>query len=232
MLDNPVWSALTTEHVPLARGSGLARRYASDVSPLSALREPSAEAFADLALLAPPGEGVALVTTAEVELPEDWRLVFDRWIDQMVYEGPAVDAPEADLLTLGEADAPEMHALAKLTEPGPFELRTLLMGRYVGIRVDGRLAAMAGERLRLPDATEISAVCTHPDFQGRGYGRLLMTAMLARITGQGRQPFLHVKTENGAKQLYERLGLRVRREMRLTVFAQDASSGPNDSSVG
>ena len=231
MLDNPVWSALTTEHVPLARGSGLARRYASDVSPLSGLREPSVEAFADLATLAVPGERIALVTAAEPSLPAGWNLSFARWIDQMVYEGPPVDAPEAQLLKLGDADGPEMYTLAKLTEPGPFEARTGAMGHYLGLRVDGQLVAMAGERMRLADATEISAVCTHPDFQGRGYGRLLMTAMLARITGQGRLPFLHVKTENGAKQLYERLGFRVRREMRLTVFAQEASSGPNDSSV-
>jgi predicted GNAT family acetyltransferase len=91
---------------------------------------------------------------------------------------------------------------------------------------------MAGERMRLPDATEISAVCTHPDFQGRGYGRTLMTAMLSRILAQGRRPFLHVKTDNTAKRLYERLGLVVSRPMRLTGLTYDASSGPNDSSVG
>src|SRR4051812_8676915 len=124
MLDNPVWSALTTEHVPLARRSGLARRYASDVSPLAALRELSAHAFADLAPLLDPGDGVGLVTALVPEVPADWTTRFALWIEQMVYEGPNVEAPDVSLLVLGEADGPEMLGLAKFTEPGPFEPRT------------------------------------------------------------------------------------------------------------
>src|SRR4051794_38276599 len=212
----------------MARGTGLARRYASDVSPFSALREPSPAAFADLAALVGPGEGVGLVTAAALAVPAGWRTVLAIWIDQMVYDGPQVAARDAGLLVLGERDGPEMHALATLTQPGPFEARTFRMGHYLGLRVDGRLAAMAGERMRLPGATEISAVCTHPDFQGRGYGRVLMTAMLARILGQGRRPFLHVTTGNPAKRLYARLGFRVRRQMRLTglIGSARAASQP------
>jgi predicted GNAT family acetyltransferase len=130
--------------------------------------------------------------------------------------------PDASsLLVLGQADVPEMLALTAVTEPGPFVEATIRMGRYFGIRSsDGTLAAMAGERLRLDGLTEISAVCTDPRFQGRGHARELVTYLVALLASEGKVPFLHVKSENGAKSLYEKLGFRVRCEMRLTVLAR------------
>ena len=109
-----------------------------------------------------------------------------------------------------------MLELTAATQPGPFAARTYEMGRYLGVRVDGRLVAMAGERLRLAGATEISAVCTDPAFTGRGYARALMLPLMAKAVAEGQLPILHVKTENGAKHLYEKLGFRVRRAIRLT----------------
>jgi ribosomal protein S18 acetylase RimI-like enzyme len=217
MLDNPIWAALTTEHAALALGNGLARRYPSAVSPLAGLREPTPEAFADLRAIS--GARAGLFTVAPVDVPDDWEVLHTRWIDQMV--GEAIEPPSRshDLVTLGAADAPEMLALATLTEPGPFLPETYRMGRYYGIRSDeGRLAAMAGERLRLDGFTELSAVCTHPDFQGRGYARTLVSALASQARSEGVVPFLHVKTENGAKVLYEKLGFSVRRRIRLTAI--------------
>jgi ribosomal protein S18 acetylase RimI-like enzyme len=216
-LDDPVWQALTTEHAGLARAHGAARRYAPDVAGFVAAHD-----FGDLRALVEPGQRVATVTTAAVALPTGWTLMGERWIEQMVYDGDDVPAAADELVELGDGDAPEMLALATKTQPGPFFARTHTMGRYLGIKRDGRLVAMAGERLALQDATEISAVCTDPAFTGRGYGRALLEATTARILAAGRQPFLHVKNENGAKRLYERLGFRVRREMRLTVFSAAA----------
>ena len=216
-LDDPIWHALTTEHRDLAISHGEAHRYPSDIAAFVA-----AHSFDDLRRIVTPGERLASFTAGEVALPPGWTLMHERWIEQMVFEGEPAHAPDG-LLTLGAADVEEMLALTKLTEPGPFFARTHVMGRYAGIREDGRLAAMAGERLKLTGATEISAVCTHPDFQGRGYGRLLMDAMIATIQGDDAQPFLHVKNENGAKRLYEKLGFRVRRELRLTVFTARAA---------
>ena len=139
----------------------------------------------------------------------------------MVYEGDRVEAPD-ELLTLGHADVPEMLALTKLTQPGPFFARTHVMGHYAGLREDGRLAAMAGERLRLTGATEISAVCTHPDFQGRGYGRRLMEAMIAPCRTAADSPSCTSRTRTARSVSTRRLGFRVRREMRLTVFSAQA----------
>jgi len=218
-LDNPVWSSLTTGHRELARGEGLARRYPSDISPLSALREPTEAAFADLRALTAPGEIVGLVCAFPVEVPGDWEIVLARMIDQMVCE----DFRPAALIEpveLSSRDVPEMIALTKLTEPGPFEHGTIGMGRYIGIRAaDGTLAAMAGKRMSLTDFREISAVCTHPDHRGKGYAGRLMSVLAREIVAQGRNPFLHVKTENAsAKHLYDRLGFRVRRETHFTVL--------------
>ncbi len=216
-LDDPIWHALTTEHRDLAISHGEAHRYPSDIAAFVA-----AHSFDDLRRIVAPGERLASFTTDTVRLPPGWTLMHERWIEQMVYEGEPKQAPRG-LLTLGAADVDEMLALTRLTEPGPFFARTHVMGRYAGFREDGRLAAMAGERLKMTGATEISAVCTHPDFQGRGYGRTLMEAMVAHVQDGGGLPFLHVKNENGAKRLYEKLGFRVRREMRLTVFSARAA---------
>jgi hypothetical protein len=151
-LDNPIWFALTTEHRLLARSHGLARRYAPDVSPLAALLHPTNDAFADLQRLVSPGEHVAL----------------SRWIDQMICEASLTPPPVVPL-PLGTTDVPKMLELTAATEPGPFLPQTIQMGSYFGIRAnDGRLVAMAGERLRSTAFAEISAVCTHPEFRGRG----------------------------------------------------------------
>jgi predicted GNAT family acetyltransferase len=80
-------------------------------------------------------------------------------------------AGDHTIVELGDTDAPEMVALAQLTEPGPFLPRTHTMGHFIGIRIDGRLAAMAGERMRFPGFTEVSGVCTHPDFRGWGLAK-------------------------------------------------------------
>jgi ribosomal protein S18 acetylase RimI-like enzyme len=218
-LDNPIWFALTTEHRLLARSNGVARRYAPDVSPLAALLHPTIEAFADLQRLVSPGEHVALFTASPVDVPSDWQVDRSRWIDQMICEAslsPLAVAP----LRLGTTDVPEMLELTAATEPGPFLPQTIQMGSYFGIRTsDGRLVAMAGQRLQSTAFAEISAVCTHPEFRGRGYARALTTFLAAQIQAAGKTPFLHVKSENGAKVVYEKIGFRLRAAIHLTVLS-------------
>jgi predicted GNAT family acetyltransferase len=220
ILDNPIWAALMTGHRSLARSSGRARRYPSEVSPFAALEAPSVEAFADLTALVNPEESVGMCTADPISAPPGWQVLKQRPLEQMVClasEHSRVSSP----LELGPADLPEMLVLTAATEPGPFLAATMQMGRYFGIRADdGRLAAMAGERLKAEPFTEISAVCTDPDFRGRGHAKALVSFLVGLIFSEGRIPFLHVKGENQAKVLYERLGFRVRREMQLTVIAR------------
>ena len=218
-LDNPVWSSLATGHRTMARVQGAAARYPGDISPLSAIREPSLAAFADLHALAKRDEIVGLVTAFALPGPDDWEIVLSRFIDQMVCEDfhPASDI---EPLLLADKDVPEMIALTKLTQPGPFEHGTIGMGKYLGVRSEsGALMAMAGQRMSLTDFREISAVCTHPDHQGKGYAGRLMTVLAREIIADGRTPFLHVKTENAsAKHLYAKLGFRVRKPMHFNVI--------------
>lgn len=225
VLDNPIWGALTTVHASMALSKGLARRYPGDISPLAALHDPTAEAFADLAALVGPEDGVGLFTPEPLELPGEWQVIRTLTLDQMVCTEP-VEPPAFQLLPLGEADVAEILALTAATEPGPFRSRTIKMGRYFGIRSgDGHLAAMAGERLQLDGFTEISAVCTDPGFRGRGYARALVASLAASIRGAGKTPFLHVTPTNGARVLYEKVGFRLRRAVQLTVLARHAHNG-------
>jgi predicted GNAT family acetyltransferase len=216
-LDNPIWSALTTVHRSVAIGNGRARRYPTDMSPMWGMRETSAEAFADLAAMVAPQETVALVTVGPVEVPANWQIVRTRWLDQMICT-ETIEPPSAVLLPLQPEDVSDMLALTAATEPGPFRPRTIEMGDYFGIRsADGRLVAMAGERLQLDRFTEISAVCTDPTFRGRGYGRALVSFLAAKIQAAKKTPFLHVLPENGAKAMYQKVGFRLRRTLHLTV---------------
>jgi ribosomal protein S18 acetylase RimI-like enzyme len=218
-LDNPIWFALTTEHRLLARTHGLARRYPPDVSPLAAFLHPTQDAFADLQRLVNPGEHVALFTASPLDVPGGWQIDRSRWIDQMICES-SLDSPPLAPLRLGTADVPEMLDLTAATEPGPFLPQTIQMGSYFGIRAsDGRLVAMAGERLQSTAFAEISAVCTLPEFRGRGYARALVTFLAAQILAAGKTPFLHVKSENEAKVVYQKIGFRLRAAIRLTVIS-------------
>lgn len=220
-LDNPVWKSLATDHRLMARSLGLASRYAGDVSPFAGLQTPTATAFADLASLVGSEERVALCTSEILHMPDDWQIIRAQQILQMISTrltySPLPTSPEE----LHQADVAEMLSLTSATEPGPFFPATIRMGHYFGFReTDGRLIAIAGERLKPQGFTEISAVCTDPKYRGRGYAKALVSFLAARILSEGMIPFLHVKTENEARFLYERIGFHVRCEMHLTVIAR------------
>jgi predicted GNAT family acetyltransferase len=121
-----------------------------------------------------------------------------------------------DIVALGDDDAAEMVALARLTQPGPFLARTHRMGTFIGIRIGGRLAAMAGTRMRVQGFTEVSGVCTHPDFRGKGLARRLSAEIGAMIVARGERPFLHAWKDNAAAiSLYESLGFRHRTDVHV-----------------
>lgn len=222
VLDQPIWSALTVEHRGLALGNGLARRYPAEIGPLSGLQEQSDAAYAELRVLA--GDGLVAQFLDEPWEPRTgWSMVRDGMMDQMVWTEEIAFTHElpatAVLRELGEADAPEMLALAKLTEPGPFGTRTHTLGRFFGIFESGVLVAMTGQRLHMPGFTELSAVCTHPHARGRGYSRVLMAQVMTDILGRGETPMLHVFSANApAIRVYRGLGFTRRRNLHLAVL--------------
>ena len=218
-LDNPIWQALTTSQAQFAEIRGLARRFPSDITSLGAFSAPSAEAYDSLAGLTGVGEVTNLFLEEPAEPPSGWTVVEAVPLLQMIHEECSLCAPPYELIELTEADAPEMLALTALTQPGPFGKRTGQLGLYLGIRRGGALVAMAGERLRMPGYTEVSAVCTHPDYQGQGYAAALITALVARMRRRDERPFLHVRPENSkAVELYGRLGFTTRRLLQMAAL--------------
>lgn len=216
-LDNVIWSALTTRQASLAMGDETSLRFPADIAPFAAMPVISDDGFATLIRVTQPGDRAAFFTPEPVVPPAQFIIERNGAIDQMI--GPAVQkqVDTSDMITLGADDVPDMMALVALTQPGPFAVRTYTMGKYLGIRIDGQLVAMAGERLNLAGYTEISAVCTHPDFRGRGYPARLLTAVANGIVSRGDTPFLHVFPSNvAAGTLYKKLGFEVRQTAQLT----------------
>jgi GNAT superfamily N-acetyltransferase len=211
ILDNPAWASLTGPHAQFAEINGLAARYLPDVSPFSALADASdPQAWSDLAELVGPGDMV-VVTGAELQLPAGWEIVFEGTGLQLIDTSlqPAAD-PEA--IKLSDEDVPEILELIARTEPGPFLPRTVELGDYLGIRRDGRLIAMAGERLHPAGWTEISAVCTDEAYRGQGLATTLVRAVAAGIRSRGETPFLHaLATNTKAIDLYLSIGFTLRR---------------------
>ncbi|PRY13369.1 GNAT family N-acetyltransferase [Kineococcus rhizosphaerae] len=213
-LDNPVWSALTGVHADLAEGTGLARRYPADVSPFSGLadqRDP--RAWADLAATAGPGAEV--VVPALEHTPPGAEVTWRLPGVQLVASEAFTSSRSEQVVELGEHDVDDMLDLVERTRPGPFARRTRLLGTYLGVRgEDGKLLAMAGERLRVGTATEISAVCTDPSARGRGLATTLLRAVAQGVRDRGELPFLHAAATNtGAIGLYEHLGFTLRRTL-------------------
>jgi len=221
-LDRPVWSSLIHAPADLALGDELARRYAPDVNLFASPRDDSHEALARYAELVAPGDEVYQAQVPPVVVPPGLVMVKQAFGVQMVaHAALAPESDTGDMLPLGDADAEEMVALAQLTRPGPFLARTHRMGRFVGIHIDGRLAAMAGERFRFPGWTEVSGVCTHPDFRGRGLARRLSRHVAARIAERGDTAFLHAWRDNAAAiRLYEDLGFTWRTDLHIAVLTR------------
>jgi predicted GNAT family acetyltransferase len=223
-LDRPVWASLS--HSPhLAEGGHLAKRFRRDVNLFASACDDSLSSLAALRGLVFEGESVYVLQVPVIRVPTGLVAARAAQGVQMLATRPiASQAGDLSIVELGDADAPEMVALAQLTEPGPFLPRTHTMGRFIGIRINGRLAAMAGERMRIPGFTEVSGVCTHPDFRGQGLARRLSSVVANAIQQRGEQPFLHAWTTNHAAiALYERLGFEFRAAVQVAVLMQQVS---------
>lgn len=214
-LDNPVWRSLGSRHRSLAVRQGAVARYPAQVAPFLGVAAPGIDAGEALeALVAaagstPPDHVYLLGITPAA--PEGWNLGRLTVLAQMVCPAriDGVDGPP--VIELADADRADVLALTALVYPHYFRPRTMELGRYFGIHEDGRLVAIIGERMGMDDWQEISAVCTHPDYNGRGYARRLLAWLSNDNLERGRTPFLHVSADNQrAKRLYEQAGYRDR----------------------
>ncbi len=220
LLDRPVWSALRTLQAGFCHGDDLARRYRPMVSVFASPADDGNAAHAALAGLVQPGERVAIIQVPPIAVPPGFRSLLAAMGVQMVATRDLrPEAAEHGLEVLSDPDAPEMLALARLTEPGPFTEQTHRLGRFLGVRAGRALIAMAGERMRMPGFVEVSAVCTHPDHRGQGLARRLSTAVAAHIQANGDVPFLHAwATNHPAIRLYEQLGFSHRADVHIAML--------------
>ena len=218
ILDNPVWHALSTRQANLAEGDDHAKRFPARVTPIAAIVDQSPASYGSLVRLLRKDEIVGFLHGVPSALPAGLTIVqADRLVQMVRMSKESLIQPHA-VETLTSRDADEMLALAELTEPGPFGPQTHELGLYLGIRDAGKLVAMAGERLRPPGYTEVSAVCTHQAHRGKGYASALVSALVNLIVERDETPFLQVRTGNtGAIRVYEKLGFQTRRIFDLAV---------------
>lgn len=222
-LDRPVWSMLTGRQAHLAEGDVRALRIDRGYGVFGVAADTGAEAQAALAALVPDDGELWMVESEPWPLPAGTREVKRAVLAQMVAEGPppAVRDDESPIIALGDTDAPEMAALADHAKPGPWGPATHRYGPFFGVRQDGRLLAMAGQRMLMPGMAEVSGVATWADCRGRGLARALIGHVMREMVARGETPFLHSYAENaGAIALYESLGFRIRRQVHVLVIAK------------
>lgn len=221
VLDNAVWHSLRTTHRDLAEVTGAAARYHPDVSVFCALADDGDPGWRDFAALLHSGSG-ALFRPDPPATPPGWHRIAEGVGHQMVLTDLAPADPLPTARPLGADDVGEMLALVELTQPGPFCVRTVELGDYVGVHDGNSLVAMAGQRLAPPGYREISAVCTHPDFRGRGLAAALTTVVARRILERGETPFLHHAADNHpARRVYEALGFTFHQEVTWRVLTRE-----------
>jgi ribosomal protein S18 acetylase RimI-like enzyme len=228
-LDNVIWQALTTRQTMFAESCDEARRFMPEVTALGGFRKPTPEGYHSLGGLLGVGGTVAVFLDKPYQRQNGWDFVVGAPLFQMVCENGKVSAGptfknDPEIVELGDADSSEMIELTALTKPGPFGKRTHELGNYLGIRHEEKLVAMAGERMKVPGFTEVSAVCTHPAHTGHGYAGILMSTVMQRIRDQGETPMLHVREDNvRAIELYERLGFKTRVRRHFAVLRKNIS---------
>ena len=227
VLDNPGWHALRGPHAHFARGGDRVLAYPAEVTGFLGVRDWSdPETWPEIARVL--GPGVAFIVNGDLPaleaLPEGWQQVWRGTAVQLVETERLVGVEDLEVVELGADDIPDMLALVDRNKPGPFAPRTHELGRYIGIRVDGRLIAMAGERLRPTGWSEISAVSTDPDFRRRGLASRLILDLVHSIRRRGDRAVMHAAVENvGAIGTYERLGFELRRHCEFASFRTPAS---------
>jgi ribosomal protein S18 acetylase RimI-like enzyme len=220
VLDNPVWHALTTQHAGLALTADGAARYPESIVPFAGVGEPTPRAADQLTSLIEDEESVFVVGLAPAT-PPGWTLDPKKPVLQMICNARPPEVPGPPVRTMTAAEAPDMVALTDLVFPGFFRERTLDMGAYVGIYDGNRLAAMAGERMRLDGYQELSAVCTHPAYTGRGYAQRLLSILSSSAFDRGFTPFLHVYEDNArAIGVYRKSGFVDRAVLPFWAFHQ------------
>ncbi len=219
ILDNPIWYALNTGNKKLSNGDNYVKYLKREAGLFAGLRENSSRDLFSLFEKTALGDSMVLFVLSKISVPRGWQIMMKKPLLQMVYLHKELLMQRLGPVELTEKNVPAMLSLTALTEPGPFLPGTIEFGNYQGIFEGGELIAMAGQRLQPYSYVEISAVCTHPDYTGKGYASLLIANQISNILKRSCVPFLHVLPENhAALSLYRKLGFEVRKEMLCYVL--------------
>jgi predicted GNAT family acetyltransferase len=220
VLDNPIWHALISGNRNMSVSTELVKYFPKEIATFAGLKEVNQSSLKLLYDMISPERTVILITAESIEIPASWNIIYQSIILQMVSKNPKKPGlPHEEIVHLNKMHVPQMLALTILTNPGPFFERTIEFGNYTGIFKSGELIAMAGQRLHVNQYVEISAVCTHPDHVGKGYGSMLIQHQAQQIVQKGNIPFLHSRSDNDqAIRLYKALGFTTRQEMNLNVI--------------
>lgn len=219
-LDRPVWSALTSRHAAFALGGELALRFQHGIVPFLDIKETTPACLAAAVSLVRPGEQVTFFRLGPIDPPDSLVVVDRRTAHQMVFAGGRPPEVSTLIRPLDRRDVPAMLELVEIAKPGSFGPRSIELGEFFGIREEGRLAAMAGERMKVDGATEITAVCVHPDYRRRGYSKALLDGLTRRIMDRNEVPFVHVSaTKADAIALHQGQGFVARKTFHSTIVA-------------
>lgn len=220
VLDNPAWNAMISANSNLALGNDHIKIFQEDVGPFAGLEHNDEESFRQLYEMVNNKRNIVIISVGELGIPEYWKIKEITKALQMIFINTIKSLNiHHNIVPLEPQHVPQMIALTKLTHPGPFLQRTIEFGNYEGIFDSGKLIAMTGQRMHANEYVEVSAVCTHPDHTGKGYGKSLINNQLHRIVREGNIPFLHVRADNEhAISLYKHLGFTVRRELNIYVI--------------
>ena len=223
VLDNMIWNAIITGNNDIAVVDGDVGCYQSDIAPFAGMKEYSDANFQNLFEFIQPGRRIAVSSLKKMSHDETkWQVLQAMTVTQMVYEEPVnsfITSNSKLIVPLNETHIPKMLELTALTKPGPFLQNTIRFGNYFGIFIDGSLAAMTGQRMHPLPYMEVSAVCTHPDFRGKGYAKALMLHVMKIILDNSFIPFLHVLSANtNAIELYKSIGFKTRTELFIDMI--------------
>ena len=223
ILDNMIWNAITTGNNDIAIINGDVGCYLPDIAPFAGMKNFNDVNLKKLYEFIPSNRNVAISSLHKMDHDENkWKLIQPMDVTQMVYEHTVntfTTKNSSLIVPLSEEHVPQMMELTALTRPGPFLQQTIRFKNYFGIFIEGRLAAMAGQRMHPRPYMEVSAVCTHPDFRGRGYAKALMLHVMKIILDNSFTPFLHVLSNNSnAIELYKTIGFRTRKEIFVDVI--------------
>ena len=223
ILDNMIWNAITTGNNDIAVISGDVGCYFPDIAPFAGMREFNEANLKKLYEFIPANRSVAISSLHKMEHDENkWKLIQPMDVTQMIYEVPVDTFTTKNsplIVPLSDEHIPQMLELTALTKPGPFLQQTMRFKNYFGIFIEDKLAAMTGQRMHPEPYLEVSAVCTHPDFRGKGYAKALMLHVMKIILDNSFIPFLHVLSDNtNAIELYKTIGFRTRKRLFVDVI--------------